>query len=158
MGERSGIFNSAALPPISMFFAERRGRCEDQEVGRVGGPPEKNADHRIYYNPVAESSGASSEDYRSPVQILTPRAERKGLRSFSSSRLSVNWRLAVRVLLWHWHFAVHYRRVGSIIQAIWRGRTLRAKTTQVPKSNQCSGDQGTNTGDLPQSTEYLWHQ
>jgi len=35
MGQHSGIFNSAALPPISMFFAERRGRCEDQEVGRL---------------------------------------------------------------------------------------------------------------------------
>ena len=135
-----------------------RCRCEDQEVGRVGGPPEKNADRRINYKPVAESPGASRKDCRSSVQILTARAERKGLRSFSSSRLSVNWRLAIRVLLWHWHFAVHYRTVGSIIQAIWRGRTLRANTTQVAKSNQCSGDQGTNTGDLPQSAEYLWHQ
>ena len=81
-----------------------------------------------------------TKDCRSSVQIFTGRAERKGLRSFSSSRLSVNWRLAIRVLLWHWHFAVHYRTVGSIIQAIWRGRTLRANTTQVAKSNQCSGD------------------
>ena len=54
MGAHSGIFNSPALPSISMFFAERRGRREDQEVGRVGGPPEKNADRRIYYNPVAK--------------------------------------------------------------------------------------------------------
>ena len=104
MGASSGIFNSPALPSIAMFFAECRGRCEDQEVGRVGGPPEKNADRRIHYKPVAESPGASRKDCRSSVQILTARAERKGLRSFSSSGLSVNWRLAIRVLLWRWHF------------------------------------------------------
>jgi len=155
VGAHSGIFNSPALPSISMFFAERRGRREDQEVGRVGGPPEKNADRRIYYNPVAK---LRVPELRAKLSVLEARAERKSLRSFSFSRLSVNWRLAIRVLLWHWHFAGHYRTVGSIIQAIWRGRTLRANTTQVPKSSQCSGDQGTNTGDLPQSAEYLWHQ
>src|SRR6516162_2679129 len=36
---------------------------------KVGGPPEKDADRRIYYNPVAESSGASGEDYRSPFKF-----------------------------------------------------------------------------------------
>jgi hypothetical protein len=102
--------------------------------------------------------GASRKDCRSSIQILKARTERKSLRPFSFSRLSVNGRLAIRVLLWHCHFAGHYRTVGSIILAIWRGRTLRANTTQVPKSSQCSGDQGTNTGDLPQSAEYLWHQ
>ena len=158
MGAHSELFNSPALPSISMLFAERRGLCKDQEVGRVSCPPEKNADRRIYYNPVAESPGASRKHCRSSFQILTPRAERKSLRSFSSSRLSVNWRLTIRVLLWHWHFDVHYRTVGSIIQAIWRGRTLRANTTQVAKSNQCSGDQSTNTRNLPRSAEYLWHQ
>ena len=158
MGASSGIFNSPALPSINMYFAERRCRREDQQVGRFGGPPKKNADRRIYYNPVAKSPSASRKDCRSSVQILTGRAERKSLCSFSSTRLSVNWRLAIRVLLWHWHFDVHYRTVGSIIQAIWRGRTLRANTTQVAKSNQCSGDQSTNTRNLPQSAEYLWHQ
>ena len=141
-----------------MFFAERRDRCEDQEVGTFGGPPEENADRRIYYKPVAESPGASRKECRSSVQILTGRAERKGLRSFSSSRLSVKWRLAIRVLLWHWHFAGQDRTMGSIVQAIWRVGTLRANTAQVPKPDQCSGDRGTNTGDLPQSAGYLWDQ
>src|SRR4029077_1196374 len=139
VGASSGIFNSPALASINMYFAERRCRCEDQEVGRFGGPPKKNADRRIYYNPVAKSPRASRQDCRSSVQILTGRAERKGLCSFSSSRLSVNWRLTIRVLLWHWHFAVHYRTVGSIIQAIWRGRTLRANTTQVAKRSPGRG-------------------
>ena len=63
MGAHSGIFNNPALPSLSMFLEESRGRCKDQEVGTFGGLPEKNADRRIYYNPVAESAGSSAKTF-----------------------------------------------------------------------------------------------
>ena len=158
MGASSGIFNGPALHQIAMFFAGCRCRRGDQEVGRVGGPPEKNADRRIHYKPFARVPETRARTVGLPFKFSTARAERKGLCSF---------------LVFGTISQLEARNQSFVLASAFRHSPSNGgehHTDDMARRDSARGHDARfpiapllwrpryEYGDLPQSAEYLCHQ